>query len=1109
MWPMMVDMDRQGRLFAASDLVNYLRCEHLSALERVVAAGGAVRPSPSEEERLVAAKGEAHEARYVELLRAQGKQIVEVERRMGAGAVESAAATFAAMQSGAEVIHNATLIHEGWVGVADFLRRVDRPSQLGDWSYEVADTKYARNAVPALAMQLCVYTELLAALQGLEPERMYGIMGDGKEVTFRYADYGAYYRALKERFLAASTSRTSTYPEVVDYCNRCRWNERCVEQRKQDDHLSGVANMRRTQIARLRDVGITRTVELAEASDAGKPPKMGRDTFERLRAQAALQVAAREAGHRYELLDPRSDRGFARMPQPSDGDLFFDMEGDPFVEGLLEYLFGVAYFENGEPRFRAFWGHDRAGERAAFEAFMDFVAERRRAYPDLHVYHYASYEVTAVTRLASQHATREDDVDALLRDQVFVDLYAVVRESLRISHPSYSLKKVETFYRPSRDASVKDAIGSVISYERWREGGSPEILAEIEAYNRDDCISTMELRNWLLGLRPADLSWRERVEITAEKKEEDAGILALRERLHAVAPMPAPYLIDYHRRDAKPEWWAYFARCRATPEELIEESEAIGDLVVDGDILPFAEKRSTVHVLRFPPQQYKLRPGDDVHDPATQKGAGSILAIDEKAGVLHLKRGPKLSTTAMPRALIASGPIPDNAKREALNRFANALLAGETTRYRAARSILERRPGRIAGDDLGAIALGLDESYLFVQGPPGSGKTWAGARAVVDLLESGARVGIAAPSHKAIHNLLREIQTVADARAVVFSGLKKATTGNDESFFESASIRSSDDNADFPPGEAVQLVAGTAWLFSRTAMEGALDFLIVDEAGQVALADAIAMSLSASNVILLGDPLQLAQVSKGIHPENAGASVLEHLLGDDPTVRPEQGVFLPVTYRMHPDVCRFISELAYEGRLYSAEACARQEVEGTAGLRWMPVPHEGNDQQAQPEADAIVEAIEKLLDAPMIDKTGTRRRVTPRDFMVVTPYNMQARCIGAALAERGLSDVPVGTVDKFQGQEAAIVFFSMATSSGDDLPRDLEFLFSRNRLNVAISRARTLAILVASPALLQIRCSNVEQLRMVNALARFVELAEPFELAPAAAQAQIGFNFAV
>jgi uncharacterized protein len=285
----------------------------------------------------------------------------------------------------------------------------------------------------------------------------------------------------------------------------------------------------------------------------------------------------------------------------------------------------------------------------------------------------------------------------------------------------------------------------------------------------------------------------------------------------------------------------------------------------------------------------------------------------------------------------------------------------------------------------------------------------------------------------------------------------------------------------------VLLLAGTAWLFSREDMAGVVDTLFVDEAGQVSLADALALGTCARNVVLLGDPQQLGQVSQGIHPEGASASVLEHLLGGDDTVSADRGLFLSRTWRMHPDVCRFISETSYEGRLHAVPACERQRIDSSGlsgtGLRWLPVEHEGNRGSSVEEADRIAAELELLVGATFTDRDGRERRLGWDDILVVTPYNAQVRCLRARLGPHAR----IGTVDKFQGQEAPVVFFSMATSSGDDLPRNLEFLFSRNRLNVAISRAQSLAVLVASPELLEIRCRTIEQMRMVNALCRFVE----------------------
>ncbi len=386
----------------------------------------------------------------------------------------------------------------------------------------------------------------------------------------------------------------------------------------------------------------------------------------------------------------------------------------------------------------------------------------------------------------------------------------------------------------------------------------------------------------------------------------------------------------------------------------------------------------------------------------------------------------------------------------------------------------------------------LYDSHLFVQGPPGSGKTWRGGQYVVDLLVTGKRVGVAAPTHQAIHNMLKWVEDFAAEDRVSFSGLKKSSAGQDETVWTSAHITSDSNNAAFEnAGDDIQLLAGTSWLFAREGMQDKLDYLFIDEAGQISLADALAMGQAARNVVLLGDPLQLAQVSQGVHPEGSGASVLEHLLGDAATIPDTRGIFLAETRRMHPDVCEFISEVVYEGRLTPIPACSLQRIDSPGlagtGIRYLPVDHIGNSQQSPEEAEVVAQEIERLLQGgTYVDQEGKRKPLTPEKILVVAPYNAQVRL----LRQKVPAGVQVGTVDRFQGREEPIVFFSMATSSGEDLPRNLEFLFSRNRLNVAISRAQALAVLVASPKLLEINCHTVDQMRLVNALCRLVEVAE-------------------
>jgi uncharacterized protein len=671
--------------------------------------------------------------------------------------------------------------------------------------------------------------------------------------------------------------------------------------------------------------------------------------------------------------------------------------------------------------------------------------------------------------------------------------------------PSYSLKELEALFGFARAAAVQSGMQAILDYERWLDTRDDGLLAGIAAYNEEDCRATLALLDWLHRLRPSGLAWPEPPEPRAVS-EEAAEALDARRRLReqllegaepGTSRWLAAELLEYHRREARPAWWSYFERLGMTPEELVEDAESIGCLEVDRDTPPEPRKRSLVHTLKFPPQDHKLGPGS-AHDPATGRSAGEILEIDDAAGTLRLLRGPKLAALPLPRALIAGRPYDDREQRDAVLRVAESIRSGEA-HYPALHAILARDRPRVRGlltgarlqtTDLGemkALALGLDGSYLFVQGPPGTGKTWTGARLVVYLLANGKRVGISAQSHKAIHNLLDEVEKVAREDGVRFRGLKKSAAGNPESEYGGDFIRSEANVAKVVRAALhVGLLAGTAWLFAREEFDGALDYLMIDEAGQISLADAVAMGTSARNVILLGDPLQLAQVSQGVHPQGSAASVLEHLLGEAPTIPEDRGLFLERSFRMHPDVCAFVSDIVYAGRLHADASAARRTTAFGTGIRFIPAEHAGNRTASDEEVEGIRDTIAGMLGGSFTDADGPSRPLREDDFMVVTPYNAQVRRLRTGLP----AGVRIGTVDKFQGQEAPVVFFSMATSSGEDVPRSLAFLFSRNRLNVAVSRAQCLAVLVCSPRLLEARCRSIEEMELVNALCRLVEYAE-------------------
>ncbi|MDQ3678203.1 MAG: TM0106 family RecB-like putative nuclease [Actinomycetota bacterium] len=1116
-----------------SALSDFLACRHLTWLEQEHDAGRIeLVDIPRPDAELVRERGLRHEERFREALIAAGHELVRID---GADVVQKVTRTREAMCDGAEVIYQAAFAdQDGWVGFADFLLRDDKPSDLGTHSYEAYDTKLAKHPKPYFILQLAFYTEQIGRLQGWMPRGMHVVLGDGETNSFAYADFSAYVARVRRDFVqTVREGFTPPYPYPVEHCAWCRWWRHCADKRRADDHLSRVAGLGHSQGIKLETTDVHTMRGVAALAEGAKVLRLAQPTLHGLRLQAELQVHTEDTGeHVRRFLPLEEGRGFYRLPAPSAGDAFFDIEGDPYWgdEGL-EYLLGTWTAQNDHARI---WAHDEREEREALERWVDWITERVAAYPEAHVYHYNHYEPTALKRLMTKYGTREAQIDELLRREIFVDLYTVVRQAMRVGEPGYSLKNMEAFYPLERDAEVTEAGGSILAYEEWLESREQAKLDAIAEYNADDCRSTRALRDWLLEeLRDAERLFgavlpnrdakpaRELSERAVERQTEleelqarlTVGVDELTDDSDERARLLMSELLEYHRRESKPEWWAYFERTAKTPRELAEnDSDALGDLTLATELELVEEKQSSIYPLRFPPQEHKISAGKAI-EPATERTV-NVVAVDDAAGIVWIKRAKRLHARPLPRAIGPTKPIDHFAHEDVVRRVAHRIIdrglvpAGDLD---ASTDLLLRRRPRIAGvpadtpldrDRVAEYVAALQGSVLFVQGPPGSGKTYVGARVIVDLLRDGLHVGVAATSHKAIHNMLDEVEVVAHNRRVSFVGLKKGAKDHPESLYDGRYIVTSTDNDDFPPpSEEVQLIAGTSWLFAREAMREAVDVLVVDEAGQVALADAVAMAQTARSVLLLGDPQQLAHVSQGTHSRGSGTSVLEHLLGAHDTVPPQNGILLNRTWRMHPDVCAFVSEAMYDGLLKPVNACvtrrvaARGELGGT-GLRFVAVEHEGNRQTAPEEAEAIARIVEDLLgDGRLVGfEDRDTDRVTVDDILIVAPYNAQVRCLRAALPDRAR----IGTVDKFQGQEAPIVLFSMTSSTGEEVPRGMDFLFSKNRLNVAVSRAQCLAIIVASPALLTASCNTVEQMRLINALCQFADLA--------AAQAMRGEN---
>ena len=619
--------------------------------------------------------------------------------------------------------------------------------------------------------------------------------------------------------------------------------------------------------------------------------------------------------------------------------------------------------------------------------------DRLASDPHLHVYHYAPYEPTAVKRLAGRYGTREEEVDRLLRGGVFVDLYRAVRQGIRASVESYSIKRLEPLYDFEREVDLRDAGTSIVEFETWLELGQDderdELLARIEEYNRDDCVSTLRLRDWLESQRQQlqDASGTDlpRPTIIAAEEQEDseaqqavnALVGALLDGLPESAEERTPpergrwllaQLLNWHRREAKSFWWAYFALMDLSDEERAESQDVlVGPKYLSAWPDPNPRANSTIYRFRFQPQEHGVKEKSTPHDPATRKAVGSVVHLDNNTGEIHIKRGNKYPAP-LPASLVPFDLVYPKPKPQSLQRLAEHVLAHGIDGpgpFRAARDLLMRnhprtrqpqqephedagagRPLRSADEDAQTaaprIVAALDESYLAIQGPPGSGKSSVGAEMIVDLVERGWRIGVTANSHKVIGALLEKAASVAARRGVE---VKMGHRSDDPPFSGAMRMSNEDAGIALASGEA-NVVGGTSWLWAREEMMQSVDALFIDEAGQMSLADTIASALCARNLVLLGDPQQLDQPLQGVHPPGAERSALAHVLQDERVMPDAYGLFLGGSFRLHPDICAYTSEVFYEGRLRSHPGRERLALTGApplsgTGIRFLPVQHQG------------------------------------------------------------------------------------------------------------------------------------------------------------------------
>jgi predicted RecB family nuclease len=1161
---------RSSRVYySASDLKAAVECEW-ALMRKLDAKLGRIEAVEEVDDAMLARAsvlGGEHEARALANYKTTFPEtVVEIETEDARADPEVLRAaqerTIQALREGKDVVFQATFFDEpedsriGFVGFADFLVR-----DPGTGEYQVWDTKLARKARVTALLQLAAYADQLRKLGIPVSNDTYLLLGNGEESRHDLRDIEPVFHDRVARLKEMIEARLDD-PNPIEWGapgytadGRCEW---CAPEIERTRDVLLVAGMRTTARARLADVGIHTIDQLAAST--GSVEGIGQPALEKLRAQARMQLRAPadDGSGRHEVLYEVASAGsLSQLPPPDAGDIFFDFEGDPLwtSNGLdwgLDYLWGLVTLEGGgEERFTAFWAHDRVEEKQALVDFLEFVRERRRRHPGLHIYHYADYERAHLLQLTARYGVGEAILDELLTEDVFVDLYPIVRRSVRISEGSYSIKKLEPLYmgdevRVGDLVKGDESIQFYVDYTELRDAGRTEEaqakLEEIRAYNEYDCVSTHRLRDWLLerarenGIEPVAAqvaaATPERALDTAESQVRDRlyahidGIPALDRTPDQEAIGLAAAAIEYHRREDKSYWWEHFARHILDLDDWEDTRDVFRVYeasVVEGWRVPEG-KRTEQRVIRL---RGRLAPGSrlgagarpfvmyepplpgiigpvqpgrrgehnrgGILDVTLVEGLGGEIAdvvLDESAGV-----GGE-TWSAFPVALTPEAPVPTKAQREAILQWGGKLadvLGGrvapearvETPTFpaSAALDILRRIPPRtIDGGGLEPVGIDgvpaaivetlqrLDGSYLAVQGPPGSGKTYLGAKVIAHLVtELGWRVGVVAQSHEVIENLMRRV--LSEGVPAERMGKKPPTGG----YSEPPGWTVLDRNEDIPPFIAAHydagfVLGGTAWDFANAGKvpRDGLDLLVIDEAGQYSLANTIAVSVAAKRLLLLGDPQQLPQVTTGTHPEPIDTSALGWLSDGHDVLPDHLGYFLEETWRMHPALTAAVSALSYESRLRSHEpdTTSRLLVGVEPGLHSVPVEHHGHSVESPEECAAVVALVKKHLGMPWRDpSTGRDDAIRPTDLIVVAPYNAQVDLLRRTLHAEGLGEVPVGTVDKFQGQEAAIAIVSLTASSSADVPRGITFLLQRNRLNVAISRGKWAAYLIHSPAL--------------------------------------------
>lgn len=1134
--------------FSPTDLVRFFESEFASYMdhfEKVTSKEirqkmGVHRDPPDPLLDLIIEMGNKHEENIINKM-SKTDSVVRVERDKENKKI-SIEQTRLAMQNGAKKIYQAAMKKDIIFGYADLLVKKEGSSSLGEHYYIPYDFKLSRHPKSSAIIQLCCYCDILESIQGLRPPTFAIVTKDETPHFFNTNSFFYFYRFLKEQFLQYhSHFSEERFPIPEKKAEHRDWSIFAKKRLHELDDISLIAGIRTTHSTLLKRQGINKLSELAQKkSQLSYVKGIPEITLKVLQDQATIQLKSKEEKTlKYKLLPHIGERkGLETLPPYHKADVFFDMEGYPlFGTDGLEYLYGNAIHE--EPKHNCFWATGKEEEINAFKKWLEWVYLRWQKNPGMHIYHYGHYEVSTIKKLMGKYGTGENKIDNLLRNHVFVDLYRIVTQALRIGVFSYSIKEVEQLYYNKRSTTVKTGGQAAMQFFNFLNSNdtieNSLFLKKIESYNRDDCFSARDLCHFLWDLQKKEgityIPSNEELKNQNNQEYQRSGPggdcerkaqallsrVPLQKRNLLLSQMEKEkdiyiigllaHLLEFHIREDKPAWWDYFSRREMNEEEILEDRHSIVSC-------RWIESSGTTHKIQFEREQdFIFKVGDKV----------IILEIDNIWNIyviskLNLIEGflwliqKKRNDIPQDQTFTLVPEKKDFYKKNlfrSLLRTANSfspaspfmglkkciydlLLRKKPDLLNYTNPLIVNRDHLI--EEATAHVRNLKDSVFCIQGPPGTGKTYTAAHIILDLIQKGKRIGVTANSHRAILNILK---TVHEQNKTNISFLCQKVGGEPE---EQKSLE--DTPVEFTSSNKVNrkalLVGGTTFFFSKIEEESAYDYLFVDEASQVSLSNMVAAARATKNIVLIGDQNQLEQPIQTAHPGESGHSALAYYTDGKTTISEDKGVFLPFSYRMHPKICEFISDQFYNGKLTNHPTTAQQKIFlpdtsinlPESGLCFIPLEHSGNIHSSIEEAKMISYLYKELLKAKWKTSTGEIKPITIQDILIVAPYNLQVACLKQEL---NIPLARIASVDKFQGQEASICILSLAASTIQDAPRGISFLLNKNRLNVALSRARCLSIIVGSKNLADNNISSIPNMELMNIWCKIASMTKTFD----------------